>query len=52
MTSRDSEGQGRDPNIFHARYFDISKTARFRDLVTMGHPIGNGMRGIEWSRDR
>jgi len=31
----------------------ISKTARDnRDLVTIGAPIGNGMRGIEWSRDR
>ena len=30
------KGHGRDPSIFHARYFHI----------------GNGMRGIEWSRDR
>jgi len=44
------KGQGRDPNIFHARYCDISKMARDR-LGYSGVPIGNGMRGIEWSRD-
>jgi len=32
-----AKGQGRDPNIFHARYFNISKMARDRDSVTMGH---------------
>ena len=31
------KGQGRDPNIFHARYFDILKMARDRELVTMRH---------------
>ena len=34
MTSRDLKGQGRDPNIFKPV---ISKTARHRDSVTMGH---------------
>ena len=31
------KGQGRDPNIFHARYFDISKTAQDRGSVTTGY---------------
>jgi len=37
MTSVTMKGQGRDPNIFHARYFDISKMARDRDSVTTGN---------------
>jgi len=29
-----------------------SKTAQDRDIGYNGAPIGNGIRGIEWSRDR
>jgi len=43
------KGQGRDPNIFEARYFENG--LRYR-LGYNGTPIGNGICGIEWSRDR
>ena len=32
-----AKGQGRDPNIFHARYFNILKTAQNGDSVITGH---------------
>jgi len=41
------KGQGRDPNIFKARYFENGS----RETQLQRAPIGNGMRGIEWSRD-
>jgi len=44
-----AKGQGRDPNIFKAHYFENG--SRYR-LGYNGAPIGNGMHGIEWSRDR
>jgi len=43
------KGQGRDPNILKARYFENG--SRYR-LGYNGAPIGNGMRGIKWSHDR
>jgi len=43
------KGQGRDPNIFKARYFENG--SRYR-LGYNGAPTGNGMHGIKWSRDR
>jgi len=43
------KGQGRDPNIFKARYFENGSRQR---LGYSGAPIRNGMRGIKWSRDR
>jgi len=43
------KGQGRDPNIFKADYFENGSRQR---LGYNGAPIGNGMRGIEWSCDR
>ena len=49
MTSRDHERSWYDPNIVKARYF--KNGSRYR-LGYNGAPIGNGMRGIKWSRDR
>jgi len=43
------KGQGRDPNIFKARYFENGSRQR---LGYNGAPIGNVMRGIKWSRDQ
>jgi len=43
------KGQGCDPNIFQAHYF---KNGSRYTLGYNGAPIGHGMRGIEWSRDR
>jgi len=43
------KGQGGDPNIFKARYFENG--SRYR-LGYNGAPIGNGIRRIDWSRDR
>jgi len=43
------KGQDRDPNIFKAYYFENGSRYRFG---YSGAPIGNGIHGIEWSRDR
>jgi len=43
------KGQGGDPNMFKAHYFENGSRQR---LGYNGAPIGNGMRGIKWSRDR
>jgi len=42
------KGQSRDPNIFMAHYFESGSRQK---LGYNGAPIGNGMDGIEWSRD-
>jgi len=42
------KGQGCDPDIFNAHYFKNGSKER---LGYIGAPIGNGMRGIEWSHD-
>ena len=42
------KGQGRDPNIFKARY--LKNGSRLR-LGYKGTPLENGMCGTEWSRD-
>jgi len=49
MTSRDLKGQGCDPNILKARYYENGLRER---LGYNGALIGNGRGGIEWSRDR
>jgi len=43
------KGQGHDPSIFNTRYFENG--SRWR-LGYNGAPIGNGMCGTKWSRDR
>ena len=43
------KGQGHDPNIFGAHYFDNGW--RY-GLGANGAPIGNDYLGIKWSRDR
>jgi len=40
-----TKGQGHDPNIFKARYFENGLKQR---LSYNGAPTGNGMCGIEW----
>jgi len=43
------KGEGHDPNIFNAHYFENG--SRWR-LGYNAAPIGNGMLGNEWSRDQ
>ena len=43
------KGQGRDPNKFDAHYLENGWRWRLGDN---GVPIGNGLLGIEWPRDR
>jgi len=43
-----SKGQGRDSNIFKARY--LKNGSRLR-LGYKGTPLGNDMCGTEWSRE-
>jgi len=43
------KGQTRDPNALRARYLENGWRQRLRCKVP---PIGNGLSGIEWSRDR
>jgi len=45
-----AKGQGHDPNIFKARYFENGEIETWVQWGT--RPIGNGTRGIESSRDR
>ena len=49
MTSRDLEGQGRDPIIFRAQY--LEKGWRY-GLGHNGARVGKGVWGFERSRDR
>jgi len=44
LTSRDLEGQGHDPKIFKARYFENGSSYRFG---YNGAPKGNGKCGIK-----
>jgi len=49
MTSRDKKGQGCDLNMLRAKYLENGWRKR---LGSNGPPIGNGLLGFEWSRDR
>jgi len=40
------------PTIASHSPLNISKTVRDKRLGSKGPPIGNGLRGIEWPRDR
>jgi len=43
------KGETRDPNMLTAQY--LENRWRYR-LRSKGPPIGNGLSGIKWSRDR
>jgi len=44
------KGQDRDPDTFEAQYLKIPW--RWSVSTNYGAPIGSGVWGIEWSRDR